>query len=256
MAENAEIAMMSELILVLGLGSTLTDADAALLEMTKRQVEDRIRRHCRWQITEKQHVEYLPRVSSIGVGDEFMLEKLSSNRAAWSHHGGSGGDELQLPHIFVSSIARLFQDTGAAAGQGSGDFGSGTLLTSGTDYYLDRDASGEFCRSGIVFRSRGVSWSRKARTIKVVYTAGFTPTQLDEEYRDVKDACIEETVRQFKRAKSRQGNDGGGVGEVKSEMIGGEYSVTYTGDGGAAASTALSKEVSLALRPYRNMGLL
>lgn len=255
MSENSEICTMAELILNLGLGATLGNADAVLLELTKRQVEDRIRRFCRWHITQKQHVEFLPKSTTLGENNVSMLEKTSSNRAAWTTYGLQGGDILQLGQIYVSSISRLYEDTGAAGGQGSGDFPSGTLLTSGTDYYLDQDCSGEFSRTGFVYRTNGRSWSRKARTIKVVYTSGFTPTQLDEEYRDIKLACIAETRKWYKRAKSGQGADGTGVGEIKSEAIGGEYTVTYNTSESEKMGSLSGQTVDL-LKPYRNYGNL
>ena len=252
MAELPEICTMGELIATLGVATTLGDADAVLLEMTKRQVENRIRKHCRWGITQATYTQFLPSSDSLGGVGGNRLEKLSSTRAAITSWGDAAGDILQLPQIYVSSITSINEDTGAAAGQGGSDFPAATLLTSGTDYYLDMDDA-SWAISGQVIRSNGVSWSRKARTIKAVYVAGFTATQLDEEYQDVKLACISETITWFKKAKSRQGADGSGLGEIKSESIGQEYSVTYADNSGAKLS--LSQQTTDLLRPYRNWSL-
>lgn len=224
MAEKAEICTMADLILNLGLGSTLGDADAALLETTKRQVEDRIRRFVRWDITTATYTNFLPAISSTPAGGGGGLNKLNNSTAYWSG-GDSAGQILQLPAMYVTSITSVNEDRSARGGQGASDFGASTLLTSGTDYYLDMDDE-TFCKTGHIVKVSG-AWSRIQRTIKVVYVAGFTAAQLDEEYRDIKQACILETRKWYKRAKSGQGADGSGVGEVKSESIGGEYTVTY-----------------------------
>ena len=252
MAERAEIVGMGELILNLGLGDSLSNADAALLEMIKRQVEDRIRKYCRWGITQKTYTQYLPSTtdSAAYTGREYV--EISGDQAYFSRDY-NGGDILQLPNLYVSSITSLYEDRSAKGGQGATDFAEATLLESGVDYWLDKD-DGDFSIGGHVVKEAG-SWSRKQRTIKITYVSGFTATQLDEEYRDIKQACILETRKWYKRAKSGHGNGNAGAGEIKQESIGGEYTVQYVTSEDEKMGSLSGQSTDL-LKPYRRMSLI
>lgn len=101
-----------------------------------------------------------------------------------------GRDYFDLRETPVSTTGlTLYLDTGAMAGQGADDFAAATLLTAGTDYWLDlsrRTTAGE-SKTGRVYR-RGALWpARLTRPVgrlaarrepwpgvlKVSYTGGY-----------------------------------------------------------------------------------
>jgi hypothetical protein len=101
---------------------------------------------------------------------------------------GNWQDHFVLPEMPVESITSLYWDPAAYAGQGTDDFASTTLLTAGTDYFLDRDRTGDnYSNSGKVFRIGGVWTGRYRRgldqlyihrepapgVIKVTFTSGY-----------------------------------------------------------------------------------
>jgi hypothetical protein len=98
----------------------------------------------------------------------------------------------------AACLPRVWVDESAVAGANSADFGDGTELTYGSDFYLDFDADADddgeddASRSGLLIR-RNNYWPRpgvRARgflttalgegrgTIKVTYTAGYTENTL------------------------------------------------------------------------------
>lgn len=249
MAEHPEIATLGDCITYLGVGGTISDADRMLLRMIKSRVENAARKYCRHNITQPdtEYTHLLP-ISRQHAVDHSLLE-ISGDRA-YFYGKFNGTDMLQLPQPYVRSITSLYEDRDAHAGA-SGDFPASTLLTEDTDYYVDWDETG-LSRSGMIFRDAG-NWSTEPRTIQVTYNAGFTASELDGEYLDVRFAIIEETVNQFNVAKSKQGIDGA-PGPIRSERIG-RYAVTYdTND--ISMQHGLSPQALDRLEPYVFMGLL
>jgi len=192
------------------LGGTLVGDDVTLLNSIRSRTERSVRNYVRWAITEATYTHYLP---SYGVA----------------------GPRLQLPQPFVSAVTSVHEDTQSRGGQQTGDFGTGTELTAGTDFWIDYDES-NYSREGILFRNAGC-WSSFPRTIKVVYTAGFNATALADEFLFVQQAVINETIDRFHYRKERQGASGV-AGTVKSEKLK-DYSISY-----AVGADALSSDVS------------
>lgn len=192
------------------LGGTLVGDDVTLLDSIRKATERSVRNYVRWNITEAEYTHYLPAYDV-------------------------AGPRLQLPQPFVTAVTSVHEDTQSRGGQQSGDFGSGTELTAGTDFWIDYDES-NYSREGILFRNAGC-WSRFPRTIKVVYTSGFDSDALDDEFLFVKQAVINETIARFHYRKERQGASGV-AGTVKSEKLK-DYSISY-----AVGADALSKDVS------------
>ena len=104
MALLAEICDISELETRLGVAASISDADRALLLQIKQKVEADLRRYCRHNITapSSNYVHFLP---------------TSDHR---SHM-------LQLPHIFVTSIVELREDSSAKGCQNANDFAAGSM---------------------------------------------------------------------------------------------------------------------------------
>lgn len=133
----------------------------------------------------------------------------------------------------VASISEIRWDPIGGYGQISGTFGDTTVLTAGTDYYLELDGKGSFAGTsvtGSVVR-RGRTWGFRRQwqrgliassreevrgTIKVTYSGGYTATTFPEPLRMAmgKALAILRQTLPF-------------VGPVGSEMIGGyNYSKT------------------------------
>lgn len=248
-----EICDLAEVIQELGLGSSLTNPDRALLESKKNRVENLLRKTLRFNISQPttDYVHFLPeRAITADEGVEFV-ETTPSGKALFGTTR-TWGDVLQLPQTYVRSITEIREDTDAYGGQGSSAFPSDSVLTEGDDYWLDVDESG-LSKTGHVLRTAGIGWSGIPRSIRVSYMAGLTAAELDGEYSDIKEAIINETIARFKMAKSRKGADASGVGPIKSESIGGQYSVSY--DTSRIGEASLSNDTLDALSHYMNLGL-
>jgi DNA-binding transcriptional ArsR family regulator len=227
-----EIVDLSEVIQNLVLGSTITDADRALLTTIKIRIEAEVRRFVGHNIVQPTtpYVEFLP--GRPGNIESVEMYEVQGNQLV-SHISTQYGDVLQLSQMWLRSITSIYEDRGAYGGQKAGDFAAGTLLTLGTHYWVnyDRDAADpelngtqSLAAAGQVIRV-GASWSRVPRTIKVTYVAGLTAAELDGAWSDIKSVVIHETLVRFKVKKALAGADADYL--IKSEKIGGEYAVTY-----------------------------
>jgi len=209
------------------LGGTLVGDDVTLLNSIRTRTERSIRNYVRWAITEATYTHYLP---SYGVA----------------------GPRLQLPQPFVTSVTSVHEDTQSRGGQQAGDFGAGTELTIGTDFWLDYDES-NYSREGVLFRNAGY-WTSFPRAIKVVYTSGFDAAALADEFLFVQQAVINETISRFHYRKERQGASGVS-GTVKSEKLK-DYSISYAvgADSLSVNTSGLSSNTEADLDPIVFMG--
>jgi hypothetical protein len=209
------------------LGGTLGVADLALLDSIRGRTERSVRNYVRWAITEATYTHYLPAY-------------------------GVAGPRLQLPQPFVSAVTSVHEDTQSRGGQQAGDFGAGTELTAGTDFWIDYDES-NYSREGILFRNSGY-WSSFPRSIKVVYTSGFNAAALADEFLFIQQAVINETIDRFHYRKERQGASGVS-GTVKSEKLK-DYSISYAvgADSLSPNSSGLSDSAQADLDPIMFMG--
>jgi hypothetical protein len=209
------------------LGGALSAADLTLLGNIQDRTEAAIRNYVRWPITEDSYTVYLP---------------------PW----GDPGQRLQLRHPFVTAVASVYEDLQSRGGQQSGDFAAATLLTAGTDFWIDYDES-DYSREGILFRYAW-EWPSFPRSIKVTYTAGFDATALANEFLYVQEAVIDETIERFHYRKARQGSSGVS-GTIKSEKIG-DYSVSYTVGADALGTnvSGLKSSTESALQPIMFYG--
>jgi hypothetical protein len=243
-----EIVSPAEIVSYLGLGSNVTPADSGLIQMLKAMVENEARAFCGHNITQPVEpiVEYLPQ-----PGGQLRVEPLLRHRESWNELS-EADTILQLSQPFVRQAGlEVRVDLAAAAGQGDGDFGDETLLQIGTDYLLDMDETA-MSRSGQLIR-RGAAWPRRPRTIKVLYQAGLTASDLDGPFSDIKFALIEEVALRFREVKRRQGGNVPLGGLIRSESIGGEYKVAY--ETGEAPTGAMAEVTRDRLAPYLRLPL-
>lgn len=229
-----EIVDLGQVIQELGLGSSVTDQDRALMTTVKIDVESQVRRFCGHNIVQPTtpYVEYLPR--NPGNVQSVEMYEVVGNQLV-SYISTQFGDVLQLSQMWLRSITSIYEDRAAYGGQKAGDFAAATLLTLGTHYWVNFDkdkadpelnGTQSLAEAGQVIRV-GASWSRVPRTIKVTYVAGLTADELDGAWSDIKGVVTDETIGRFKMKKMRKGADSTGAFPIRMERIGGEYSVAY-----------------------------
>lgn len=202
----------------LGKASSITDQDDGFLAMIQPMVEMAVQRAVGYSIAQTTHTHYLPVRTQGAQMQEGLHYDVRGNRAVLEYPTrGLEATQLLLQELPVRSITSVNEDPGAYGGQGASDF-SGSDLTAGVDYWLDQTESG-ISRSAILHKTGG-SWSSAARTVKVVYVAGYTQTELSTGIA----APLQLAVLLGIRAQFAQ--RGQGVGAIKSEKLG-DWAATY-----------------------------
>jgi len=234
-----------EIAVWLGKGSTLTDAEAALIAMIQPMVERSIKAYCGCNLEpQKTYTHYLPQRRRGNPATSVRSWDVSGDKAVSVSAGRSlESESLWLPERPVRSITSVNVDEGAYGGQGSTDF-SGSNLVAGTDYQIDELESG-LSISGKLIR-RGSFWPSFPRTVKVVYTAGFTQAELtyDSTNREAGIAANVKlaTLYAMQAVFAQHGVD---AGDIVSEKLG-DYSVKYAG----GIAQELPKRSKKLLRPF------
>jgi len=166
------IITAAESRLVLGLASSITDADRGLIELLLPQVNAAIRKIIHYDPEYKQHVEFYPQ-------NEGQLRDVSGQ---WDSNGtvayfqrNDHASLLQLAHLPVRSIEQLKADYNGGFGQKADTFGDDTVLAAGTDYWMDQLQAG-MNMTGHVFSN--TAWPVEPGTVKVTYYAGYTQLEL------------------------------------------------------------------------------
>lgn len=245
-----EIAPVSEVLQMLGIADSATEAQRAKVVSIKGRVENAIRRFLGHNVTrpDSPYVHYLPDRPGCTEYNEFV-QSLPNGRVSFSL-AENYSDVLQLPQPWLREIVEIREDLAALAG-GASIFSSDSLLVADQDFRGDWDSPG-WSAAGQIIRI-GTGWAAGPRTIRVIYYSGLTAIELDGEYSDIKDVVIEEVVSRFNMAASRSATTGG-VGPVKSEMLGHEYSVTYeTGDRFVTSGGKLSQDSQEKLERFLNL---
>ncbi len=250
-----EIVDLSEIILYLGLQATLTDADNGLLTMLKTHIENDARRYVRHNITQPadDYIEFHPRTDRTRFGAEIV--ELSGDVVSLQQ-SSIGGNIIQLDQIFVRSITEVREDFDGYFGSEASDFPAGSVLTEGTDYYMrveERIGSTDLNKTGHLLRRSG-NWPSRAGTVKVTYNAGFTATELDSDYSDIKMTIIEEVAFRFKKAKTMSGTEVG-FGPLKSYSIGGQVAVAFdtSSDASKTGRSGMLRESERRLFKYKRL---
>jgi len=227
------IADISEVLLQLGLSSTITEEERAIAYTSLKMAEGAVKRFLRYDPMQQSRTEFYPMQGSIGGGDGIW--EVNDNSAYMRARSG-GSDQLQLTHIPIRSITTLHIDYDGRFGQKSGAFADSTLKTSGVDYWMNGDGiDGEndlFCRDGIL-HSPGL-WPTQPGSIKIVYVAGYTEsefrgTQQILDATPILETIIQETVRRMKKAMVTMKQTGSGWGSIKISESLGDYSYSVDG---------------------------
>lgn len=120
-------------------------------------------------------------------------------KARTRYYDGTGTSKLILKHrpVFTTPTIQTWVDDSGFFGEASGAFASSTLLTYGTDYFLQVDQDDGTSRSAILVRNRA-TWNKPSYrqagyltsylgpsngNVKVTYTAGYTLDTLPSPFR-------------------------------------------------------------------------
>lgn len=260
------ITRKAEILVALGKAGSITAAEEGLLDMIHPLAEAAVLDYMQHDIKIVQHVEYLP----IGTADsrESTLDDIDFRAgSAVFTFGGRGVDGLQLKHtpVWLTGL-EVKEDVGANAAQTASSFGSETVLTLGSDYFLDVDDPAEtdltgasvavtaLSRTGILHRIG--AWPTEPRSVKVTYYGGLGVNQLARGAgAAVKLAIVRTVCQMYWAMKSNQTS--GGSGPKQSETIG-KYSYSRGGTSVASLSAGLviPADAKMLLQPHRNYGRL
>lgn len=163
------------------------------MDMIRTGIEASIKKFCRWGITQATLTSYLP-LQPTAMGVYLPSAELYYNRP-WPT---GTRNRLQLPSMYVTSITSIYEDRSAVGGSGANDFASASLLTAGTDYYLEKDRGASASWSGGVIRV-GTEWSSIPGTIKATYVSGFTESDLQNAQNDLRFAVTKECADAYFR---------------------------------------------------------
>ena len=205
------------------LSITPTPAQSDAMEVIKNGMESAVKRFCRWNLTEKTLTSYLP-LNPVAVGYHVPTAEVGYGFGAVT----SGRNRLQLPAMHVKSITSIYEDYGAKAGFNAEDFPSTTLLTAGDDYFLEKDSGSTYSESGGVIRV-GCNWSSVPGTIKVVFVAGFSESELSGEFNGIRYATIRECAKAWiarQRENVLVSSDGSDALTVSRERLG-DHDISY-----------------------------
>lgn len=240
-----------EILTAIGKRDVATAAQIAIIDMLIPQVESAVQQFLGYRLEYQQHTELLPPLTT-AVGSDPILtdfEKSASGLVIPISPRASEGLLLSHQPVWLSGL-QVWEDVDAPR-RGANAFSENTLLTHGTDYWLDvcHPAVG-MSQSGVLVRNN--YWSREGRTIKVVYNAGFTGQQLDgTDAAAVKKAIIDAVAANFYAEEERR------KPTKRSESIG-KYSYSIgnaPGDALAGWSTMIPNSTREILQPYRSYRL-
>lgn len=255
------IVTRAEILIAFGKAgaNALTQDDRLLLDLIHPLVESTVLNYLQIKVESATYTEFLPIGNPEQDRDDNLADYEKINGRVVFVGSAPGMEFLQLRHAPVQndSVLAVYEDIGAYGGQASGAFDpTTTLLTKGSDYFLDIDQTG-VSNTGIIYRIGGV-WPREPRTVKVIYTGGRTPAELNgsggSQAGAIKLATLETLVQSYKQFKTLQKT----VGALVSENIG-LYSYSTYGPISAALTGLvidIPHSAKLKLNNFYNWGRL
>lgn len=255
-----------EVLLELGIATTATPEQRAVVIAAVQKAEGAVRRFLKYDPVQASRTEFYPMQDFDAAGGQAVWE-VEGSSAYLRRLSQAATQELQVRHLPLRSIPAidLRIDYDGRSGALAGSFAAETQKTEGSDYWpnydgLDSDGN-RVCRDGVI-RSAG-SWPVEPGSVRIIYTAGYT----DEELRGqdsqvdaspIHTAALDESVRRAKRAFAlqQQGSIGLGLGPLTGEKLG-DYS--WQADASLTArlfggSNDLLPESTAALGPFVNFG--
>jgi len=227
-----KIVDISEVILELGLSSSITEEERAVIYSSITRAEGSVKRFLCYDPIRLTRTEYYPQQTSFHSG--YAVWETDEIKAYMRHISNASTNELQVKHIPIRSITGLYIDYDGRSGAKSGAFAVSTLKTEGTDFWPNYDgldsSNNKICRDGII-KSVG-AWPTESGSVKITYIAGYTDAELHGQDNivdasPIATAVIDEAVIRAKKALMWQKKNGIGFipGVVTGEKMG-DYSYT------------------------------
>lgn len=201
----------------------------ALATLCQQMAEQSVKDYLGTQEIEQQSwTEYYPLdyAAAAQPGDPHYIVDSAYQRAIPGFYRSD--NIIQLRQLAVRQITSVNEDATGYFGQVAGSFGAGTLLTSGSDYYVKYETpalSGglPISWSGQIVR-RSFWFPAIAGSVKVVYVAGFTAGELAGRWSVFKRACLEEIGDLFLRGLTLAG---GQRADIASQSLGEGASTSF-----------------------------
>lgn len=260
------IVEQSEVILQLGLSTTITEEERAMVAMSLTKAEAAVRRYLKYDPALKSRTEFYPRMQYNNQRSEAVWEVSDTEAYLRTSEQASAG-ELQVQHLPIRRTVapRVWIDYDGRSGTLAGSFTDEKV--EGTDFWPNYDgydsAGNQICRDGIIRSISG--WPTTPNSIKITYTSGYTP----EEFRGqdslvdaspIWESILEEAVIRVRSVFIWKKRQVGGftTGLITTERMG-DYS--YSIDA-SASSTLFSSQWDLQsgtvmkLTDFVNMGYM
>ena len=262
------ILTREDLYAELGISSTQTDAEQAMVDSAINRAEAAVRSHLRYDPVKATRTEIYPRTPPNYSGRDVLWEA-EGNQAVLRRREEASTNEIQLQHIPLRAdvTPRVWIDYDGRFGTSGSAFAAGDEKTIGTDFWPDYeaydDAGDQICRAGIL-RSFG-RWPSEPGSVKVTYSAGYT----DSEFRGqlslvdaspIFNACLLEATRFAKRslaAFAKKTKIGHAPGYLQSENLGSySYSLGASFADQYMRSNGLMAESREMLQSFLNYGIM
>jgi len=271
------IASEAEARVHLGLMTSITDQERAMLNLILPEAEGAVISHLGYDPVQRIETEYYPRQDpSGGIGVVGSAWDVDSNHRRAELYGVRGRSpifpSLQLERLPVRAVTDLRIDYDGRFGQQDGSFGTASQKTAGSDYWVEFDKP-SFCPTGCLFAN--FQWPMEPGTVRVTYRAGYSPDELAGRASATATASdgtittarvnaspikravlLTVTTAMQKWAALKKGTSGWKPGGLSSEKLG-DYSYTV---GGTSAQTVAGLKVELSgtaieiLEPFKHWG--
>jgi len=231
------IVDISEVVLDLGLSSSITDEERAIVLTAIRRAEAAVKRFIGYDPFQRERTEYYPQTDF--SSDAHYVWEVNDSTAYQRNLSAGVCNDLMVRHLPIRSISALYIDYDGRAGARVGAFGVDSLKAEGTDYWPNYngadDDGNKLCLDGII-KSEGL-WPTNPGSVKIIYTAGYSSKELHGQSNlidatSILESITEEAVRKSKKIFLLKKQTGAGfiAGPITNESLG-DYS--YSVDGSA-----------------------
>lgn len=248
------IVTPAEVLVELGKTTTIADADAAWIDMVQPLVEAAIQDFLQVEIEKKVHTEILPAQQIVEDHDIRIsdYERVSSGVvAAVRAVGGLTFLHLKNTPVFYEGL-EVREDYSAPFVAPASAFPTTTRLTYGTHYWLDITREQPRMSETGILRRYG-RWPGIPRCVKVVYSSGWTDTELNNGFAGAVKMAVILTMALLYKGRERRNNP---KLNPDSESIG-KYSYSASNPGivavanGAIMLPAVAMQLLAKFRSYR-----
>jgi hypothetical protein len=257
------VADPSEVLFELGYSDSATDELRGIVQKAIVSAEGAVKRYLHYDPILRERTEFHPQQAFQAQISRGIWEVMEQ-RATLRQVSESATNELQLQYLPVREVTMyVWRDYDGRSGTQVTSFPASSLVTQGPGYwpnYDTYDSSGlRICRDGIL-RTIGL-WPTTPGTVKVQYTAGYTPDEFRGQAGIVDASGIWETVvqeaaRRVRRMMSTKKSTRLGLvaGVMSSENLG-EYSYSLDGASiGKVMNGDLTGESMERLSEFVNLG--